>query len=133
MTKVAVLSDIHGNFDNLQRVAEATENMEIKIFLGDLLTGGDHPEACWNCLKRLNPDCWILGNTDEWLLDSYDRRHLNNECQQEAAAAEALLSRSVINALSSIRLQQHLKVGQCSIFCIHDESKCKLSAQLRVC
>ena len=44
--KVAILADIHGNFDALERVSEEIEKLEDVMVLGDIIGYGAEPEDC---------------------------------------------------------------------------------------
>ncbi|HPZ81129.1 MAG TPA: metallophosphoesterase family protein [Candidatus Atribacteria bacterium] len=59
--KVAILADIHGNFDALERVSEEVEKVEDVVVLGDIIGYGAEPEECvrWVVKKKAKA---VLGN-----------------------------------------------------------------------
>ena len=68
MTRIAVLSDIHGNLPALEAVA--TEIRRIKpdavLVAGDLVLNGPHPNGCVDALRFLESEGALIvsGNTD---------------------------------------------------------------------
>ena len=44
--KIAVLSDIHGDFDKLKMILDQIQGADKLVLLGDLYVGGDFPSAC---------------------------------------------------------------------------------------
>lgn len=68
MTKIAILSDIHGNQTAFEAVlADAkTLGVEEYWFLGDLCGPGPGAEELVIQLRQLNPTVCIRGNWDEW-------------------------------------------------------------------
>jgi putative phosphoesterase len=72
--KVAILSDIHGNFQALNAVLSDIKSLNISeiVFLGDLVINGPLPLEVFQKLRDLKPICWIKGNTDEWFAEVND-------------------------------------------------------------
>lgn len=68
--KIAVISDIHGNFKALEAVLDdcANENVDKIVSLGDVATLGPQPRHILKKLRVLKIDC-IQGNHDEALFD----------------------------------------------------------------
>ncbi|MDC0429778.1 metallophosphatase family protein [Candidatus Pelagibacter sp.] len=72
--RVAVISDIHSNFDALSLTLKELkdENIDITIFLGDILTYGCQPLEVLSVLneyKKKNPTIFIKGNHDQLYFD----------------------------------------------------------------
>jgi predicted phosphodiesterase len=68
--KIAVISDVHGNYDALEAVLKRIDKFEInKIFcLGDIIGYGAQPNRCYQKLKER--DCIIIkGNHEDILLE----------------------------------------------------------------
>lgn len=57
--KLAVLSDVHGKDEKLRSIAGKLSAADKILFLGDLFTEGDDPNACWELLTQLHTDVWI--------------------------------------------------------------------------
>lgn len=73
MDKIAIISDIHGNYEALKTVLNDIEKRNIKtIFcLGDIIAKGVHPSECLNLIRE---KCQVIlrGNCDELLLDNIE-------------------------------------------------------------
>lgn len=61
--KLAILADIHGNYDALEAVALQLGTIDNLIVLGDLVGYGAEPERCVQWVINQKADC-ILGNHD---------------------------------------------------------------------
>ncbi len=73
--RIAVLSDIHANILAFEAVVKDLKRIppDYIVFLGDLVVTGPRPKECFELLKSLHPQVWLLGNTDDWLAeDSVD-------------------------------------------------------------
>jgi predicted phosphodiesterase len=73
MTRLAVLSDIHGNCVALDAVLADLEDQAIDgtICLGDAIQGGPQPAQVAQRLREL--DCpVVMGNSDAWLLSGIE-------------------------------------------------------------
>ena len=73
-SKIAVISDIHSNADALNIVLKEVKkkNVDVTIFLGDILTYGCQPLQVIEILiqyKRKNPLIFIKGNHDQFYFD----------------------------------------------------------------
>lgn len=64
--KLAVLSDIHGNFRALEAVLQDAKGLGVDhiLFLGDLVFMGLDPQPCFDLLLSYKPLVTIKGNTD---------------------------------------------------------------------
>ena len=69
--KVAVISDIHGNYDALVKVLEECKerNIEKYLFLGDYVGYYYEPKKVWDKICQLN-GIKIKGNHEDLLKDS---------------------------------------------------------------
>ena len=70
MTRLAVLSDIHGNADALTAVLAdmLAFSPDLMINLGDVLSGPLDPMGTAALLEGV-PNLTVMGNHDRWLLD----------------------------------------------------------------
>lgn len=68
MTRIAVLSDIHGNLAALEAVSAEIrrEKPDAVLIAGDLVLNGPDPNGCVDALRRLESDGALIvsGNTD---------------------------------------------------------------------
>lgn len=62
--RIAVLSDIHSNYDALQEVLSAIDPHDALICLGDLVGYGAQPNEVASEIRSLNPDAIVMGNHD---------------------------------------------------------------------
>lgn len=71
MTRVALISDLHGNVLALEAVLQDIRRTGVDqiVCLGDVATLGPQPEAVLGILQDLGCPC-ILGNHDEFLFDA---------------------------------------------------------------
>ena len=79
--KIAVMSDIHGNYIALNRCIEYALNNDVKsfVFLGDYVGELAYPQKTMNILNDLKnqyPCYFVKGNKEDYWLD-YER---DDEC-----------------------------------------------------
>ncbi|MBP6471344.1 MAG: metallophosphoesterase family protein [Chloroflexi bacterium] len=67
--KIAIISDIHGNFVALETVLAALrqDTPDQIVCLGDVVVGGPQPREALTAVRELSCPV-VMGNTDEWLL-----------------------------------------------------------------
>jgi putative phosphoesterase len=99
MTKIAVLSDIHGNVEALSAtLSDAKEQgAEEFWFLGDLFMPGPGANDLIDLLKSVNTTVWLRGNWDDFLLQSL---HGPVAYQKPTHVYSARLSAFVLESLS---------------------------------
>lgn len=110
MTRVAVLSDIHGNLPSLEAVLSDVQRKGVDgiIAAGDY-TGGPQPQETTDLLRSLG-SCMIRGNTEDYCLD-YDRGNGPagwRESKQWAAMrwSCSCLSRETLDFIASLPQQR---------------------------
>jgi len=85
--KVAILADIHGNIVALEAVLkdlEHRESVDQIVVVGDLFTFGPAPKEVLERLRQLPLACFLLGNTDRYLLEeSYPSSYGNGDWQDK--------------------------------------------------
>lgn len=73
MEKIAIISDIHGNFEAIKKVLLDIKNRGIDkiICLGDIIAKGTHPNECINLIRD---NCFVVisGNTDRYFTQQHD-------------------------------------------------------------
>lgn len=70
--RIAVFSDVHGNFSALRSVLDEIDRnapFDHIVCAGDLCFGGDDPARCIDLLQSRNIEC-IYGNTDWYIYES---------------------------------------------------------------
>lgn len=113
MTKIAIISDIHGNVWALEKVLKDIEyrNVDLIINLGDSLYGPLKPMETYKIIQSSNMVS-ISGNQDRDIIDSIEN-HSRNETMQYVLND---LSTGAINWLKSLPYSKTLND---TIFAIH--------------
>jgi putative phosphoesterase len=62
--RIAVISDIHSNYDALQAVMSAIGNHDALVCLGDLVGYGAQPNEVVSEIRSLRPKAIVMGNHD---------------------------------------------------------------------
>jgi len=62
--RVAVISDVHSNYDALQVVLSAIAGYDALVCLGDLVGYGAQPNEVVSEIRGLEPDAIVMGNHD---------------------------------------------------------------------
>jgi putative phosphoesterase len=62
--RIAVISDIHSNYDALQAVLSATDDYDALVCLGDLVGYGAQPNEVVSEIRSLRPEAIVMGNHD---------------------------------------------------------------------
>ena len=90
--KIAVLSDIHGNFQALESVMKDSEEHKCEkvLCLGDLAMAGPQPRAVIDYVRKQNNWIVIQGNTDKMIAE-YTKETLENVRSNAPVMANALL------------------------------------------
>jgi len=122
---IAVISDIHGNYNALKAViADMNEaQADAVIVLGDILFFGDEPQKCFEAVKALHPLAWIRGNTDDWLneLDEDFIPQSENEqrCFNEFLRINPMLSSEARETVMSLPEKEEIEIGSKRLLCVH--------------
>lgn len=91
MDRIAIISDIHGNLEALNKVISDIESRNInKIYcLGDILAKGTHQQECLDILRD-KCEVIIQGNCDEIFTTDFDQETLErlNASEQEIKRIE---------------------------------------------
>ncbi len=84
---VAILADIHGNIvalDAVLRDLEHRGSVDHVVVVGDLFTFGPAPNEVLASLQQLSLACFLLGNTDRYLLEeTYPSSYGNGDWQDK--------------------------------------------------
>lgn len=123
--KLAIISDIHGNYEALKEVLlDIKKNgINMVIFLGDLVLKGPEPQAVFDALKTLEPICWLKGNTELWLSSKRTTSDTNSSSLNEIAIyrkyALKNLSSESIAFLLNCPTEKTLTLKRHNILCVH--------------
>ena len=62
--RIAVISDVHSNYDALQAVVSAMGRYDALVCLGDLVGYGAEPNEVVSQIRSLEPNVLVMGNHD---------------------------------------------------------------------
>jgi len=86
MTKIYILSDLHGNIPAYNAVIEDIGSKEfadnIKLFIGDYVDFGPWPNEIINSIKDLNNAYFVIGNHDQYLFQDKDKIIPNSKIKE---------------------------------------------------
>ena len=84
MTRMALISDIHGNLTALEAALAdiARQDVNATVCLGDVAELGPQPVAVIHRLRDLSIPV-VMGNTDDWLLHPQREHKRGDEAKQE--------------------------------------------------
>lgn len=122
--RIAVMSDIHGNFEALSAVMSAieTEDIDEIVFLGDLVLKGPEPKDCFQFMKQIKPYIWLKGNTDEWF-NLKEINQIENKLKKESYEyflfAKNELSNNNLRFLSRLPEKDSFEIFDKSFLCVH--------------
>ncbi|MGM0640921.1 MAG: metallophosphoesterase family protein [Thermotogota bacterium] len=128
--RIAVMSDIHANFEAFSAVMSAieTEDIDEIIFLGDLVIKGPEPKECFHFMKQIKPTVWLKGNTDEWLenVENLNDNYLDGEQLEYYNYANEKLSNNNKRFLKNLKEKESIDVLDKKILCVHGSPKSNL-------
>jgi putative phosphoesterase len=125
MTRVALISDIHGNAVALEAALGDLAHFGVDdlVCLGDVAAGG--PQPCETLARLRELGCRIvLGNADTWLLEGFPSEHEQPEGAADRLAtivdcARSQLSPADIAFLRSFKPSVELELQGASLLCFH--------------
>lgn len=100
MTRVAILSDIHGNLHILEKALSICRNMGVAryVVLGDMVSDGPDSQAVLDTIQQLTTDV-IRGNREEYILSYHEGlRSLwdgNYQCESLVKAFESITRKGI--------------------------------------
>lgn len=120
--KIAILADIHGNLDALEKVLEDAQKNDVKLIInvGDLVGYGPYPQEVISHLQSKNI-LNILGNFDEEVLEWNKDASAQPSDEKDITLQYTVenLEKPSIQFLKSLPKQTTLKIGNKSIFFTH--------------
>ena len=118
--KLAVISDLHGNYYALAKVLAFLRSQEIDgiIGLGDFVTDGPFPQRMMRVLREMQEEfpCYLVrGNREEYLLENLDAAillggHSHKQEQREYAEKTYLNPGSLGLALDGVGGHAHFAI-----------------------
>jgi putative phosphoesterase len=122
--RIAVMSDIHGNFEAFSAIMSAieTEDIDEIIFLGDLVLKGPEPKDCFQFMKQIKPYIWLKGNTDDWF-DLKENENIESKYGKESYEyynyAKKELSNNNLRFLTRLPEKDSFEIFGKTILCVH--------------
>lgn len=102
MTRFAILSDIHGNLESLQRALALVDPDDSVLCLGDTVGYGPNPNECVRIMRERSANA-VLGNHDLAALDNYGVEYFNDLAKAAISWTQGVLdeeNRAWLNGLS---------------------------------
>jgi predicted phosphodiesterase len=99
--RYAIVSDVHGNLESLERALGATQPGDALVSLGDVVGYGPNPNECVALLRERSGHA-VLGNHDLAAVESFGVEHFNSAARAAIAWTQSVLtapSREWLNAL----------------------------------
>lgn len=115
--RLAILSDIHGNYDALKAVLEECKKHKIEQYLclGDYVGYYYEPKKVWDLIYSLN-GVKIKGNHEDLLKDSLSSRIIRNQIKEKYGTghqvAQNQLSCEQINQLYNLPEKKLVQIGE---------------------
>ncbi|OIO24892.1 hypothetical protein AUJ65_00185 [Candidatus Micrarchaeota archaeon CG1_02_51_15] len=117
--KIALISDIHGNYPALEAVLESQAFRSVKTAycLGDLVGYYPYPEECVKRIMKEGIPC-VMGNHDYSLV-------VGKPCQKNQVGLKSfeltrkLVSKEVVQFLSKLPKKMELKINEKSFLLVH--------------
>lgn len=105
MSKIALISDIHGNLPALEAVLKelGKRNPDIWICLGDIVGYGPYPSECIDIIREKNMMC-VLGNHDAGVAGLLSLKHFRNPNQRLIELTKTLLTTEQLKWLKNLPL-----------------------------
>jgi predicted phosphodiesterase len=118
MSRIAVISDVHGNLHALEAVLERIESLRVDgiVCLGDIVGYGPHPGECLELCVR-HCDLIIQGNHEEAVIDPRAAGTFNGAARDAIMWTRHAMNDLHVNALK--RLPKSASIGE-RVMCVHD-------------
>lgn len=111
--RYAIISDIHGNLESLQRALELCDPNDRVLCLGDIVGYGPNPNECLRLVKARAHQT-VLGNHDVAAVDNFGIEYFNEAAKRAIEWTQGVLEPELaqwLNSLSyEIRERQFLLV-----------------------
>ena len=111
--RYAIVSDVHGNLDSLERVFSTISDEDALLSLGDVVGYGPNPNECVAALRERCRHA-VLGNHDLAATENFGVENFNNAARAAIVWTQGVLdqtSREWLNGLSyEMRLPEFLLV-----------------------
>jgi len=99
--KFAIVSDIHGNLESLQRAFELIDPSERLLCLGDIVGYGPNPNECVRMVRERAHEV-VLGNHDVAAVDNFGVEYFNDAARKAMAWTQGVIDKSHIDWLNTL-------------------------------
>lgn len=117
-TRIAVISDIHGNLHAFMAVLDSLGELNIDeiICLGDIVGYGPHPDRCIDLVCNYS-SITVRGNHDEAVVDPLKADQFNGAARQAIYWTRDNLGPLHLNALNRLKPVEYFNGD---VMCVHD-------------
>ena len=99
--RYAVLSDIHGNLESLQKALSFVREDDSVLCLGDIVGYGPNPNECVRLIRDRAADT-VLGNHDVAAVDNFGVEYFNAAARRAIEWTQTVIERDVIDWLNEL-------------------------------
>ena len=119
--KICVFSDVHGNIEALNKLINSSDfqTADIKIFLGDAVVMGPHPNLC--CKALLDNNCiWLMGNHDSYIANGLpEDKHFSQDKIAHQNYMRSTIDPEYKEIMENLPHQNIMNVGEKSFYFTH--------------
>jgi predicted phosphodiesterase len=99
--RYAVVSDIHGNLESLQKALSFVRAEDKVLCLGDIVGYGPNPNECVRAIRERASDT-VLGNHDVAAVDNFGVEYFNAAARRAIEWTQTVIDRDVVDWLNSL-------------------------------
>jgi predicted phosphodiesterase len=99
--RYAIVSDIHGNLESLQKAFEQIEPTDTVLCLGDIVGYGPNPNECVRMIRDRAAHT-VLGNHDVAALDNFGVEYFNPAARRAIEWTQQIIDKDVVEWLNGL-------------------------------
>jgi diadenosine tetraphosphatase ApaH/serine/threonine PP2A family protein phosphatase len=99
--RYAIVSDIHGNLESLQRAFSLLRDDDTVLCLGDIVGYGPNPNECVRLIRDRATQT-VLGNHDVAAIDNFGVEYFNDAARRAIEWTQTVIERDVLEWLNSL-------------------------------
>ena len=116
--RIAVISDLHSNFDALQAVLSDIGDYDALVCLGDLVGYGAQPNEVVSKIRSLRPDAIVMGNHD-YAVSTGDTSGFVRHAAQAAEWTRGHISPENLRYIASLHPEATLTGDEVRVALVH--------------
>ena len=116
--RIAVISDLHSNFDALQVVLSDIGDYDALVCLGDLVGYGAQPNEVVSEIRSLRPDAIVMGNHD-YAVSTRDTSGFVRHAVQAVEWTRRQISPENLKYIASLRSKANFAVDEVNMALAH--------------